>query len=463
MKEPLDVAALALEVADANFADERLNRRLSALVTGLAADPTESLPRSFDSAGLEAAYRFFSNHRVTPDDILKRHTGATRARCEEEATFLVLHDSTTFSYRFDGEREGLGRGPRSAAKGAQSFFAHVSLAIAADGTRRPLGVAALKTWVRGPTPGPVECDRWEEQIKLSSSRLNGRAKAIHVMDREADDYRMLDALTRAGHRFIVRSQFNRLLHDSSVRAKLRDRIEGVPARVDREVPLTRRRTRAAIASGQPARAARTATLSVAAVSLAFKRTTAARHKNTPMSASLAVNVVRVWEENPPPDVTAVEWILCTTEPIDTAEQQLAIVDYYRARWTIEEYFNAIKTGCEFEKRQLQDYEGLVNLLATFAPIAYRLLLIRSEARRNPDADGLTVVSPDHLDVLRARGRLKLSAHPTAREVYLAIAALGGHLKRNGDPGYRTLAKGYEKLETLTEGWVAAKLQPRSDQ
>ena len=298
---------------------------------------------------------------------------------------------------------------------------------------------------------------------MSASCLNGQGKAIHVMDREADDYKMLDALTRAGHRFVVRGQFNRLLHDSSVRAKLRDRIEGVPARIDREVPLTRRRTRAAIASRQPARAARTATLSVAAVSLAFKRTTAARHKNTPMSASLEVNVVRVWEENPPSGVTPVEWTLCTTEPIDTAEQQLAIVDHYRARWTIEEYFNAIKTGCDFEKRQLQDYEALVNLLATFAPIAYRLLLIRSEARRDPDADGALVVSPDHLEVLRSRGRLELSARPTAREVYLAIAALGGHLKHNGDPGWRTLARGYEKLDTLTEGWIAAKLQLRSDQ
>lgn len=328
MKEPLDVQALALEVADANFADERLNRRLRALVAGLAADPTESLPQSFDSAGLEAAYRFFSNHGVTPDEILKSHTEATRGRCEAEPTFLVLHDSTTFSYRFDGAREGLGRGPRSAARGEQTFFAHVSLAVAADGTRRPLGVAALKTWVRGPTPGQVECDRWEEQIKRSSSRLNGRAKAIHVMDREADDYKMLEALIREQHRFVVRSQFNRLLHDSSVGAKMRDCLEGVCSRVEREVPLTRRRTRAAIAARQPARAARMAKLSVAAVSVLVKRTTTIRHKNTPMSGSLELNVVRVREAEPPPGVTPVEWILCTTEPIDTPEQQLTIVDYY---------------------------------------------------------------------------------------------------------------------------------------
>ena len=92
-----------------------------------------------------------------------------------------------------------------------------------------------------------------------------------------------------------------------------------------------------------------------------------------------------------------------------------------------------------------------------------MLLIRSEARRTPDASAIDLLSPDHLDVLRARSRIKFSANPTMREVYLAIAALAGHLKNNGDPGWSTLGHGLEKLETLTEGSIAAKLQRRSDQ
>jgi hypothetical protein len=41
----------------------------------------------------------------------------------------------------------------------------------------------------------------------------------------------------------------------------------------------------------------------------------------------------------------------TTEPIDTPEQILAVVDGYRHRWKIEELFKALKTGCAYEKRQ----------------------------------------------------------------------------------------------------------------
>src|SRR5882724_5137761 len=140
MADPIELEALADEVADSNFHDERLTKRLRALVAGLAQDPSLSLPRALDSAGLEAAYRFFSNVNVTPAEILAGHFEATRKRCEEHDTVLVAHDSTSFSYRYDGEREGLGRARRSSPRSSQTFYAHLSLAMAADGTRRPLGV-----------------------------------------------------------------------------------------------------------------------------------------------------------------------------------------------------------------------------------------------------------------------------------------------------------------------------------
>ena len=464
MSEPITAEELAFEVGSTNFDDERLNRRLRSLVGRLSVDPSSSLPRALNSAGLEAAYRFFSNHRVTPELILQPHFEATRKRCETEGNFLIVHDTTTFLYRYDGEREGLGRVRRMSPGGKQAFFAHISLAVTADGTRRPLGVAAFKTWVRGPEKSGVEYQRWEEQLRLSSTQLHAAKTAIHVMDREADDYQMFDALLRDGHRFVARCQYNRRLETELGIERLYDVIADVSASADREVPLSRRKPKKNPIAEKinPSRQGRIAKLSVAAATVAFKRPAALKSQDA-SSPTISINVVRVWEPAPPEGEAAVEWILLTSEPISTPEQQLAIVDHYRARWMIEEYFKAIKSGCDFEKRQLQDYESLVNLLAVFAPIAYRMLLIRSEARRIPDAPASEVISQDHIDVLRARGRRKLSANPTTREIYLAIAALGGHLKHNGDPGWSTLAYGLEKLETLTEGWLAAKLQLSSDQ
>jgi hypothetical protein len=466
MADPVDIDDLASEVADSNFADERLNRRLKMLVAGLAADPTRSLPSSFDSAGLEAAYRFFSNHRVTPEEILAPHIEATKARCEADGTFLVVHDTTVFSYRWDGERDGLGRVVRGKPNSGQRFFAHFSLAVAADGSHRPLGVAGLKTWIRGEQPSGIEYQRWEDQLRLSSDNLGGGKAAIHLMDREADDYQMFHSLVRDGHRFVARCLHDRWLEGRDGRTKLHALFEGISPSIERGVPLARRKPKQKpiLAKIHPPRSAHTAMLSVAAATVEIKRPPGRRTHPIETGPTVTLNVVRVWEPEPPAGEAGVEWFLYTTEPITTPEQQLAIVDYYRARWIIEEYFKAIKTGCDFESRQLQDYESLVNLLATFAPIAYRMLLIRSEARRVPDESALTVLTEDHLTVLRAKGRTKLSESPTVRELYLAIAVLGGHIKYSKkDPGWLTLARGLEKLETLTEGWLLAKLQLRRDQ
>ncbi|MGI4870207.1 MAG: IS4 family transposase [Janthinobacterium lividum] len=77
--------------------------------------------------------------------------------------------------------------------------------------------------------------------------------------------------------------------------------------------------------------------------------------------------------------------------------------------------------------------------------------MREKSRFEPDlpseADGLT---PTELRVLRAQLRRPLG---TVREVYLALAALGGHLGRTGDgpPGWQALWRGRRSLRLLVEG------------
>ena len=125
MNNPVKLKALVAEVANGNFTDGRLANRLKLLVAAVGRDPSVSLPKSLDEAELEGAYRFFSNVRVTPDQILAFHVKATRRRCAEEEVFLVLHDSTSFKYRADGERCGLGhikkKGP-GAKQGSSRIF-----------------------------------------------------------------------------------------------------------------------------------------------------------------------------------------------------------------------------------------------------------------------------------------------------------------------------------------------------
>jgi hypothetical protein len=146
--------------------------------------------------------------------------------------------------------------------------------------------------------------------------------------------------------------------------------------------------------------------------------------------------------------------LVTTEPIETPEDIERVVDFYRARWLIEEFFKALESGCDFEGRQLETRAALLNALALFSAVAWRLLLLRSLAREHSDEPAEEALTEVQLKILRRESkRVALGASVTVREAYLAIAGLGGHLKRNGEPGWQTLGRGFEDLLQFERGWA----------
>lgn len=454
-------ASLISDAKNANFPDARLCARLAQLTAKLAGNPSASFPKVLSSVELEGGYRFFGNHVVTPDGILGGHFDSTRAMVEKEPTVLVVHDTSTFAFDAGGAREGLGR---VRSKG-QAFFGHVSLVLSDDGQRRPLGVAALSTWVRGEEPSRGEKARWWDSVQLSSKRLGNARNVVHLMDREGDDYALFEHLIDGEHRFIVRLSHDRILGESTrkIPYKISDAMARVECFVEREATLSKRIDGARSPkqkSAHPSRGKRKVTLSIGGTSITLKRPTTQEHTVTPL---LTLNIVRVWEADPPKGETPVEWLLVTSEPIDSADALLLTVDRYRARWTIEEFFKAIKTGCSFPKRQLGDYQGLINALAVFVPIACRLLALRSAAHNDASAPATRVLEPDEIEVLRALGRRPLPTNPTMRDALLAVAALGGHQKSAPDPGWLTISRGFAELGLLTRGWRAAKLQPACDQ
>jgi hypothetical protein len=67
-------------------------------------------------------------------------------------------------------------------------------------------------------------------------------------------------------------------------------------------------------------------------------------------------------------------------------------------------------------------------------------LMRSAAQERKAAPASTVLTQDELYVLNAKARKRclLPEDPTVRDALWSIAALGGHLKRNGPPGWKTL-------------------------
>ena len=451
------VSAPAAEVAEAALGDRRLNRRLVALAESLADRASDGFPKALDEAELEAAYRFFGNERITPEAILAPHFRQSAKRSSEHSRVLVVHDTSQFEFSGSSPRAGLGR----LVNPGQGFFGHFTLAVAADGSREPLGLLAIETLFRRDKAKPKaqrrssdsrgESARWPRAIEAAELVLDGKARAIHVMDREGDSFPILECLCSRGRSFVIRSFQNRvLLGDEEHR--LRDVAKKAKRKFEREVQLTRRpQLPGAPGRRHPGRSGRVATLSFSATRIEIPSTAKAKQ---PGRSSLSFNVVYVVERRPPSGEPPVEWFLLTNLPVSNDEQIAFAVDCYRGRWMIEEYFKALKTGCQYEKRQLETAHSLLNAMAVLAPIAWRLLLLRHLARHAPERPASTALTPVQLDVLHAVAKRPLPASPTVKEAMLAVARLGGHLPRNGDPGWLVLGRGMHDLLLLELGWRA---------
>jgi hypothetical protein len=191
--------------------------------------------------------------------------------------------------------------------------------------------------------------------------------AIHVMDREADAITLFNDLLWAKARFVVRAHHDRELgkSDESGEARLFDALEGGEIMLKRTVALSRRSPdplgRALRKINLP-RMERTAKLRIKAARVTVKSPPYGHLPNYPREVTL--NAVLVEEVTRKVAIEPVRWRLLTNLPIDIPEQVAFIVDAYRARWVIDEFFKALKTGCAIEKRQLetghQDVEVAVN-------------------------------------------------------------------------------------------------------
>jgi hypothetical protein len=457
---------IAGEFSEAEFSDQRLSRRLVSIATDLAARPADSFPEAAASpAALEATYRFLNNERVAPEQILAPHVRATVARCAERGQVIVAHDTTEVG--FSTPREGLGRitdGPEG-----RGLFLHTSLAVAADGTRQTLGIVGARTHTRHGKPRRKksrhtetkpepqrESRRWSKGIEDVHELLGADANAIHVCDREADDYLLFARALACKARFVIRSSHDRRIEGSGYSSKqptIRHALAGLSARARIDIELSPRDPR--VRSKNTSSKGRVARLELCATTVTIRRPTPVPSTRIQVPGSIELNLVHVREIDPPSEFEPVDWKLLTTEPIDTPEQIQLVVDIYDTRWVIEEYFKAFKTGCAIEKRQLESAHSIENALAVFMPIAWSLLQLRNLARHEPTADASIVLTKLQLALLQRHPKARLGTELTIGAAMAAVARLGGHLKSNGPPGWQVLGRGYLKLLALEQGALLA--------
>lgn len=460
----------ASNFSGARMRDRRRKQRLRTIAAAMAAKPGASIPQLFRSPHqIKAAYAFFGRPEAAPDAIQAGHRKlALEAARQSGRTVLFIEDATELTW--PGNQPVPGLGPiGSFGEGLQGFMLQSVLAAdwpgaerAPTGARRPamqiLGLADQQYHVRKRRPADkpkgdarartkreFESELWDRSLRRIGPPPEG-ARWVRVCDRGADIYETLEATPRMGWGFVIRAAHDRCLLEESGRkaGALFEAARSAPILGGLELELRAR----------PGRPARTARLKVAAKPVTI-RSTSRPGKPAGTLPSIECWVVRVFEPDPPDPKQALEWILLSDAPAPDLEPALEVVSQYVARWAIEDFHKALKSGLGAERLQLETAQRLFAAISIMSVAALRLIDLRERTRIRPEAPAEeSGLNETELKILRVHLKRPIR---TVRETALAIGRLGGHMNRKADgmPGWQTLWLGMTRLADLYQGYLTA--------
>ena len=413
----------------------------------------------------EGAYDFLESRQVTVDQLTESMCAATVARAAAEATVYVIVDATHLKIADDAATKGFGPigSPNVPARGLMAMNA---LAVSKSGT--PLGLVDQQFWARKETlrMTPVERAAWnktrpfedKQQYRFATAAENAAkrlsASGINswiVIDREGDNSAILARLGKTFLPFTIRSKWDRRVFGEDFE-RIRQNLLAQPPVAARKAAIARNGNRAA----------RTATLTVRSMKVQIDL----RNRSAELGvSSLTLHAVLVREYGTAARrKDAIDWLLLTNVPVESADDAQAVVDSYRARWRIEEFHRTWKQGhCNVEDAQLRTPNAMMKWATLLAAAATRIERLKYLSRSEPDLPASVELDATEIEALRVayrshlrdNGAKRLPASrrpPTIGEATVWIAKLGGWLgeKRSGLPGSVSIARGLDKLAIYTQ-------------
>jgi hypothetical protein len=310
-------------------------------------------------------------------------------------------------------------------------------------------------------PRPIEAKetgRWVRGLSLADQRLRDAEMVTVISDCESDFYEMFAAPRSAHVHLLVRAEHNRVLSDG---AKLFASMAAAPHVDGQEIFISAK-------DGRAARKARTR-ISWREIEMARPRIGFDIER---LPARVKLNVVRVEEIDPPDGVKPIVWLLLTTHEVNSLEDALRIVGWYRARWTIEQVFRVIKSqGFDLERSQIETPQAMSKLALAVLIAALRTMQLvnaRSGTTGQKLTDAMDEAAEPLVEILTTKlegktGTLKLkNPHPRGALARLAwvVGRLGGWDGYVGS-GYKpagpiTMARGLARFDAIREGWEMRK-------
>jgi hypothetical protein len=399
--------------------------------------------------------RFLDNSRVTVERVIDGWGDQTGAAAVGRHVLAIQDTSEINFHTIPGRRRGLGKIGKGGGRG---LLLHAMVAV--DANRGScLGLVAGRIWTRR---GRVrvahekrrsenkESHRWTTTAERAKTVLAGAAMVTVMGDRESDIFAAWAKVPEANVHLITRSMHDRRLANG----------DGLYATAERFAFTTTRLV--ALPERERKRSARLATLT-----LRFGKVELARPCYTPdrdLPKSVPVTFIEVIERNPPRGAEPVHWRLLTTHEVADADAAWQIVDWYKMRWTIEQFWRLLKQqGLRLEDSQIETADRLLKLAAIAAKAAVVILQLL-QARNGPSSEPASIAfTIDEVAVLerlnsRLEGKTSLQKNPnpsaSLRWAAWIIAKLGGWdgYPSSKPPGPITFKNGLQQFHAMVAGW-----------
>jgi hypothetical protein len=308
-------------------------------------------------------------------------------------------------------------------------------------------------------PRPIakkESGRWIKGVQAADRVLAEASMVTVIDDREGDIYEKF-VTPRAVHVHLLgRADHDRVMSNG---VKLFASMAALPNVVGQLIHIPAK-------GSQPARLAQTR---VSWQEVEFVRPRVG-YKVKRMPPTVKLRAVRIEEVDPPEGVKAILWLLLTTHAVTCLADALQIVGWYRARWTIEQVFRAMKSqGFAVEDSQIETPGVMSKLILAVLIAALRtmqLVYARSGTTGQKLSDAIDADAEPLIEKLVAKleGKTEKLKNPHAKgtlaRLSWVVGRLGGWDGYDGH-GYKpagpiTMGRGMLRFDAIREGWEILK-------
>jgi len=433
------------------------------LHAALVARPCSCIRRLAGTRAREIQFtRFLRNGSVTAAEMACHAAERTAARAAGRDV-VVIQDTSELA--LGGRRaRANGYGPVGKGGALRGLLLHAVLAVDA-GTGGLLGLVDAKAWNRtggkakprrGRQTPQKESQRWLDGTMRAGEVLAAANSITGVSDRESDIYEHFARRPSNVH-LIVRACQNRQIETDTA-----DQMHLLFSHVDSLPEQGRLQVKISAAPGRKAR--------VTELAVRFSRVVVCKplHGAAPdLPPTIALTMVDVRETSKPEGGEPIHWRLLTTHEVTSLGEARRIIDLYRMRWAIEEFFHTLKTaGFDIEAADIGDPQVMIKFVtaATVAGVTVmQLVKARDGTTGQSLADAFEPADQPILEAvstqLEGKTARQKNPHPRGSLAFASwvIGRLGGWTGYYGKPGPQVIRRGLDDFQRIKYG-AALRLQ-----